>query len=132
MSSSVDHVGNNHPENSGLFKSLENSRLLVVDDEENLRITTAAILEKEGYEVDTASSGNEAIALLANSDYDLVLTDLHMEAGEGLAVLNEVRRNPPLTISVVLTGFASVESAIAALQEGGLNRSEAREHDRNR
>src|ERR1041385_1316440 len=88
MSSSVDHVGNNHPENSGLFKSLENSRLLVVDDEENLRITTAAILEKEGYEVDTASSGNEAIALLANSDYDLVLTDLHMEAGEGLAVLD--------------------------------------------
>src|ERR1044072_309799 len=118
MSSSVDHVGNNHPENSGLFKSLENSRLLVVDDEENLRITTAAILEKEGYEVDTASSGNEAIALLANSDYDLVLTDLHMEAGEGLAVLNEIRRNAPLTISVVLTGFASVESAIAALQEG--------------
>src|SRR5690242_2360367 len=118
MSSSVSHVGNNHPETSGLFPSLDNARLLVVDDEENLRITTAAILEKEGYTVDTASSGNEAIALLERADYDLVLTDLHMEAGEGLAVLNEIRRNAPLTISVVLTGFASVESAIAALQEG--------------
>ncbi len=68
--------------------------------------------------VDTAASGDEAIALLANADYDLVLTDLHMEHGEGLTVLNEIRRNAPLTISVVLTGFASVESAIAALQEG--------------
>jgi signal transduction histidine kinase len=118
MSSSVDQVGNNHPDATGLFPSLDHARLLVVDDEESLRITTAAILEKEGYEVDTASSGNEAIALLANADYDLVLTDLHMEAGEGLSVLNDIRRNAPLTISVVLTGFASVESAIAALQEG--------------
>src|ERR1043165_9514381 len=118
MSRSVDHVGNGSPESSGLFPSLDHARVLVVDDEENLRITTAAILEKEGYAVDTASSGNEAIALLTAADYDLVLTDLHMEAGEGLAVLNEIRRNAPLTISVVLTGFASVESAIAALQEG--------------
>lgn len=118
MSSTIDDIGNERPDASGLFSSPNHARLLVVDDEENLRITTAAILEKEGYSVDTASSGNEAIALLANTDYDLVLTDLHMEAGEGLAVLNEIRRNAPLTISVVLTGFASVESAIAALQEG--------------
>ncbi|HEY3579903.1 MAG TPA: response regulator [Pyrinomonadaceae bacterium] len=118
MSRSFDHLGNGNPEISSLFSALDHARLLVVDDEENLRITTAAILEKEGYAVDTASSGNEAISLLATADYDLVLTDLHMEAGEGLAVLNEIRRNAPLTISVVLTGFASVESAIAALQEG--------------
>jgi len=118
MSSSVDHLGNGNPETVGFFSSFDHARLLVVDDEENLRITTAAILEKEGYAVDTASSGNEAIALLSNADYDLVLTDLHMEGGEGLSVLNEIRRNAPLTISVVLTGFASVESAIAALQEG--------------
>jgi signal transduction histidine kinase len=94
------------------------ARLLVVDDEESLRITTAAILEKEGYVVDTASSGDEAITLLQNLEYDLVLTDLHMENGDGLSVLSQIRRQAPLTISVVLTGFASVESAIAALQEG--------------
>lgn len=97
---------------------LNDARLLVVDDEESLRITTAAILEKEGYVVDTASSGDEAIALLQETDYDLVLTDLHMEYGDGLSVLTQIRRHAPLTISVVLTGFASVESAIAALQEG--------------
>jgi len=68
--------------------------------------------------VDTASSGDEAIDLMSKRDYDLVLTDLHMEGGDGLSVLNQIRRHAPLTISVVLTGFASVESAIAALQEG--------------
>jgi signal transduction histidine kinase len=96
----------------------EEARILVVDDEENLRITTAAILEKDGYIVDVAASGDEAISLLKNVDYDLVLTDLHMEGGDGLSVLNQIRNQSPFTISVVLTGFASVESAIAALQEG--------------
>ena len=118
MSSILDHSGNHRSLKDGGIPLLDHARLMVVDDEESLRITTAAILEKEGYTVDTASSGNEAVDLLANADYDLVLTDLHMEGGEGLMVLNEIRRNAPLTISVVLTGFASVESAIAALQEG--------------
>jgi signal transduction histidine kinase len=115
-----DHTDKELPldEGNGISPSLLNGRLLVVDDEESLRITTAAILENEGYAVDTASSGDEAIALLDQNDYDLVLTDLHMEGGDGLSVLNEIRRHSPLTISVVLTGFASVESAIAALQEG--------------
>jgi signal transduction histidine kinase len=94
------------------------ARLLVVDDEESLRITTAAIFEKEGYVVDTAATGDEAIGLLQGCEYDLVLTDLHMEGGDGLSVLSQIRKQAPLTISVVLTGFASVESAIAALQEG--------------
>ena len=119
MSSSLDHSGNHRSLKEAAGPPLlDHARLMVVDDEESLRITTAAILEKEGYIVDVASSGNEAVELLAGADYDLVLTDLHMEAGEGLMVLNEIRRNAPLTISVVLTGFASVESAIAALQEG--------------
>src|SRR5687767_6423501 len=103
---------------NGMPSTIRNGQLMVVDDEESLRITTAAILEKEGYSVDTASSGDEAIALLNDADYDLVLTDLHMEGGDGLSVLNQIRQQRPLTISVVLTGFASVESAIAALQEG--------------
>lgn len=120
MSQSFDHSGNDAPtDEPGTFVPLnQEPRLLVVDDEESLRITTAAIFENEGYIVDTASSGDEAIELLSQIDYDLVLTDLHMEGGDGLSVLNSIRRQAPLTISVVLTGFASVESAIAALQEG--------------
>ena len=120
MSQSFDQSGNDAPLNdAGAFAPfLKEARLLVVDDEESLRITTAAIFEREGYIVDTASSGDEAIDLLGKADYDLVLTDLHMEGGDGISVLNRIRQQAPLTISVVLTGFASVESAIAALQEG--------------
>jgi len=119
MSHSFNQSGNGAPlDDAGFVALSQAARLLVVDDEESLRITTAAIFEKEGYVVDTASSGDEAIDLMNKEDYDLVLTDLHMEGGDGLSVLNRVRRHAPLTISVVLTGFASVESAIAALQEG--------------
>jgi signal transduction histidine kinase len=120
MSQSFDQSGNDAPlHDAGAFNPFsKEARLLVVDDEESLRITTAAIFEREGYIVDTASSGDEAIDLLGKGDYDLVLTDLHMEGGDGISVLNRIRQQAPLTISVVLTGFASVESAIAALQEG--------------
>jgi len=120
MSQSFDQSGNDAPLNdAGAFALFfKEARLLVVDDEESLRITTAAIFEREGYIVDTASSGDEAVDLLSKADYDLVLTDLHMEGGDGISVLNRIRQQAPLTISVVLTGFASVESAIAALQEG--------------
>ncbi len=120
MNHSIDQNGSGLPP-GGSGSALQFSgeaRLLVVDDEESLRITTAAILENEGYIVDTASSGDEALSLFESAEYDLVLTDLHMEGGDGLSVLGEIRRRSPLTISVVLTGFASVESAIAALQEG--------------
>ena len=119
MSQSFDQSENDVLNDAGAFVPfIKEARLLVVDDEESLRITTAAIFEREGYIVDTASSGDEAIDLLCNADYDLVLTDLHMEGGDGISVLNQIRQKSPLTISVVLTGFASVESAIAALQEG--------------
>jgi DNA-binding response OmpR family regulator len=120
MNHSIDPNGAGLPagESRSALQFSGEARLLVVDDEESLRITTAAILENEGYIVDTASSGDEALSLFDSALYDLVLTDLHMEGGDGLSVLAEIRRRSPLTISVVLTGFASVESAIAALQEG--------------
>jgi signal transduction histidine kinase len=95
------------------------ARLLVVDDEENIVLTISEVLRLEGYGVDVASSGREAVALLERGpEYDLVLTDLHMDEGDGLSLLQEVRARTPLTIVVVLTGFAAVESAIAALRHG--------------
>ena len=96
----------------------EATRLLVVDDEESVAITVSEVLRLEGFEVDTAMSGADAAVQLGRAHYDLVLTDLHMEEGDGISVLEEVRRVSPMTISIVLTGFASVESAIAALRKG--------------
>jgi signal transduction histidine kinase len=94
------------------------ARLLVVDDEENIVLTISEVLRLEGYEVDVAASGREAFACLGAGEYDLVLTDLHMDDGDGLSLLEEVRRRAPLTITIVLTGFAALETAIAALRHG--------------
>ena len=94
------------------------ARLLVVDDEESVALTVGEVLRQDGFAVQTASSGGEAVRLLAGADFDLVLTDMHMEGGDGLSVLAEIQRVAPLTIAIVLTGFASAESAIASLRHG--------------
>ncbi|HEX8723108.1 MAG TPA: response regulator [Pyrinomonadaceae bacterium] len=95
------------------------ARLLVVDDEENILLTISEVLRLEGYEVDKAASGRDALAMLEREgEYDLILTDLHMDDGDGLSLIEEVRARSPQTITIVLTGFAAVESAIAALRHG--------------
>jgi CheY-like chemotaxis protein/anti-anti-sigma regulatory factor len=93
-------------------------RLLVVDDEENVRVTTAAILEQEGYTVSTASDGREALDKLNQMKYDLVLTDLRMEDMDGITLLNELHTRHPTLVTIVLTGYASIESSIDALRQG--------------
>jgi signal transduction histidine kinase len=92
--------------------------VLVIDDDDSVALTVSEVLRNEGFAVESVSSGREAVELCKCREYDLILTDLHMEGGDGLSVLTEARRLAPLTISIVLTGFASIESAIAALQRG--------------
>jgi CheY-like chemotaxis protein/anti-anti-sigma regulatory factor len=99
-------------------RAARTARILVVDDEENVRLTTAAILEQEGYEVATASDGREALELAARKHYDLVLTDLRMEDMDGITLLHELQARHPNTVTVVLTGYATIESSIDALRQG--------------
>jgi signal transduction histidine kinase len=113
----IDKIEHASVEDDGPFAPV-GARLLVVDDEESVALTVGEVLRQEGFEVTTAQSGNEAVARLNESDFDLILTDLHMEDGDGITVLEDVRRRDPLLITIVLTGFASVESAIAALRHG--------------
>jgi CheY-like chemotaxis protein/anti-anti-sigma regulatory factor len=93
-------------------------RVLVVDDEENVRVTTAAILEQEGYEVATASDGREALETAARSHFDLVLTDLRMDDMDGSTLLHELQQRHPSVVTIILTGYASIESSIDALRQG--------------
>lgn len=97
---------------------MSGARILVVDDEENVLVTIQAILEMDGYTVDTAQTGEDALALIRANDYDVVLTDLRLGDSSGQDVLAEIRRSRPQTVAVMLTGYASLESAISALREG--------------
>jgi DNA-binding response OmpR family regulator len=99
-------------------RAARRSRVLVVDDEENVRITTAAILEQEGYEVETATDGREALEMAARVHYDLVLTDLRMDDMDGSTLLHEMQTRHPNVVTIVLTGYASIESSIDALRQG--------------
>jgi two-component system, sensor histidine kinase and response regulator len=93
-------------------------KLLVVDDEESVAITMGAILEMDGYNVSTETSGQAALQRLNSETYDLVLTDLRLGDADGLMVVGEVCRIAPDTVTIILTGYASLESAIKALREG--------------
>src|SRR5438105_3930849 len=93
-------------------------RVLIVDDEESVTITMAAILEMDGYSVATALRGEEALKQIATEEFDLVLTDLRLDDFDGMDVLAAARRRSSDTIGIVLTGYASLESAVKALREG--------------
>lgn len=94
------------------------SNILVVDDEPNVLATVQAILQQEGYTVEGACGGVEAIAAIQSRHYDLVLTDLKMPVVDGLGVLSEVRKHSPDTVTVMMTGYASLDSALEAVQLG--------------
>src|SRR5579864_7730727 len=92
--------------------------LLVVDDEESVAVTMGAILEMDGYDVAISTSGADAMRKLRELEFDLVLTDLRLDDADGLTIVSEVCRLHPDTVSIILTGYASLESAVKALREG--------------
>ena len=93
-------------------------RILIVDDQRNMRTTTALVLRQEGYEVSEAESGVAALSRLLTEPFDLVLTDLKMAPLDGLAVLRGALEIAPSTQVIVMTGYGTVESAVSAMQQG--------------
>lgn len=97
------------------------AHLLVVDDEPITLKNLAHLLRKEGYAVDTAPSGPAALKRLESGRYDVVLTDLRMEKVDGLRVLKECKARDPETEVIVITGHASISSAVDAMRAGAFN-----------
>jgi len=97
---------------------MPNGSLLVVDDEESVAVTMGAILELDGYAVAISTTGADALKKLHETTFDLILTDLRLDDADGLTILSEVCRVQPDAVSIILTGYASLESAIKALREG--------------
>ena len=94
------------------------NRILVVDDEEALRIVLSAELEGEGYQVDSAADGQEAINTLATKEFDLILLDIKMPNVDGFEVLKYVKEHCAKTKVVMLTGFADLKNAIESKKLG--------------
>jgi response regulator RpfG family c-di-GMP phosphodiesterase len=94
------------------------SKVLLVDDDPFALRSMAEVLEGESYQVVTATSGSDAIELLKQGSFDLVVADLKMPEVDGLEVLRQAREIAPQAVVLILTGYASLESAIEALRQG--------------
>ncbi|MBI4402212.1 MAG: sigma-54-dependent Fis family transcriptional regulator [Nitrospirae bacterium] len=96
-------------------------KILIVDDERSMRDVLSIMLKRAGYSVTTAADGEEAIALIGKEIFDLVITDLKMTKVGGLEVLKAVKEVSPDTVVLVITAFASTESAVEAMKLGALD-----------
>jgi two-component system response regulator PilR (NtrC family) len=94
------------------------ARILVVDDERSMRDLLAITLRQAGYEVVQADGGEHAVEVLRTGDFDLVITDLRMRKVDGLAVLRAAREHSPGTVMLVMTAYASTETAVEAMKLG--------------
>ncbi len=94
------------------------SDILVVDDEQAIRHLLSEVLAKDGHHVQNASDGDAALEILGASDFDLVVSDLHMKDVDGISVLRATKTKSPYTEVLILTGKGTVASAVEAMRLG--------------
>jgi two-component system response regulator PilR (NtrC family) len=99
----------------------QTGRILVVDDEASLREVLTIMLQREGYDVETAADGAAAQALLQESDFDLIISDINMPKVSGLKLLGFVREHAPETMMIMITAFSTSEEAVEAMKLGAFD-----------
>ena len=93
-------------------------RILIVDDEENTRIGLTKLLTQDGFEVESAANGNEALDYLDQKKVSLVISDINMPDMNGLTFLRELSRKFPSTSVIMITAYGGVESYLEAMNLG--------------
>ncbi len=96
------------------------STILVVDDEQSMLEVLSEMLSREGYTVETTADAQEATGLVQDGKIDLVISDLKMEPTDGLELLRRLKRVDPEIVVIVMTAYASYETAVEAMREGAL------------
>lgn len=97
---------------------MEKMKMMLVDDEERFLTTTKKLLSKMGHDVETASSGPGALEKLRAHNIHVVILDVKMPEMDGISTLKEIKRQFPLVEVIMLTGHATVESAVEGLKSG--------------
>ena len=100
------------------MKEREQARILVIDDDATVRRSLEAVLKEDGYEVDVAENGKEAIAKSKARPYNLALVDLRLPDMDGVELLTAMREAVPKMVKIIITGYPSLENAIAAVNRG--------------
>ena len=97
---------------------VENARILVVDDDENIRKVLTTILEEEGYLVDSAETAKKAIEKTRKNFYNLALIDIRLPDMEGIELLTKMRDTTPKMRKIIITGYPTLQNAIEAVNRG--------------
>ena len=100
---------------------MEKMKILLVDDEERLLSTTKKLFEKIGIEALTATSGREALNILSDSAVDVIFLDIKMPGMDGMETLQRIKKDHPLAEVIILTGHATMETAVEGLKLGALD-----------
>jgi len=98
--------------------SEETAKILVVDDEVNIREPLSDALKAEGYQVHTAENGQQAVEAVRKFNFDMAIVDIRIPFIGGLEVLHYIKKSKPETMTIMMTGYASLETAVEALREG--------------
>ena len=93
------------------------TKILIVDDDDTIRTTMKAILEDEGYDVDLAASGKEGIEKSKETNYNIALLDIRLPDMEGVELLKLIKPTVPRTRKIMVTGYPSTQNAIYALNK---------------
>ncbi len=96
----------------------EKKKVLIVDDDEGIRTSLALVFEEQGYETDTAASGRDALKKAQLKFFNVALVDVRLLDGEGTALASSLMELHPDMATIVITGYATTETAIRALNEG--------------
>jgi two-component system response regulator PilR (NtrC family) len=96
----------------------ERARILVIDDDKGIRESLETVLKEEGYEVDVAENGHEAIQKSQANYYNLALVDLRLPDMDGLKLLTEMMETVPKVVKIIITGYPSLQNAIEAVNLG--------------
>jgi DNA-binding NtrC family response regulator len=97
------------------------ARILVVDDEANIRRTVAYALEAEGHQVDTAVNGEEALDKIMTATYGLVLLDMQLPGIDGLETLRRVTAQQPEMRAIIITAHGTIQNAVEAMKLGAID-----------
>ncbi len=100
------------------MKEKESARILVVDDDVSIRKSHEAVLKDNGYLVDVAENGKEAIAKSEAGLYNVALVDLRLPDMDGIELLRAMRETVPKMVKIIITGYPSLENAIEAVNRG--------------
>lgn len=95
-----------------------NESILIVDDDAGVRKMLSSILSNEGYVVETAESGKQAVRVVEKTSFDLALVDIELPDVKGTELLQMLKQRQPKIVKIIVTGYPSLENAIRAVNEG--------------